>query len=69
MGDSVYGAGPPQVSIGSGTDQIVLKGRDAITAAGWALPFLLFARALRMLTMVPIGIGGAVWMLVRWWLS
>ena len=49
-----------EITIGSGRTQIILRGRDAILAAGWSLRFLLFARALFFLE---------VGTLALWWLS
>jgi hypothetical protein len=57
----------PEVIVGSGKSQISLRGRDAIRAAGWALPLLLFARAVKILLFVPI--GGIVFLLLKWLLS
>jgi hypothetical protein len=54
----------PEISIGSGRSQIVLKGREAIRAAGWTLRFLLFARGVSLL-----GVGLAVAAAVRWWIA
>jgi hypothetical protein len=44
-----------------------LRGRDAISAAGWTLQFLLFARAASLLTL-PVG-GAVVYAAIKWWLS
>jgi hypothetical protein len=49
----------PEIAIGSGRTQIILRGRDAIRAAGWSLRFLLFTRGL-------LFVMGA---LAVWWLS
>jgi hypothetical protein len=57
----------PVISIGSGSSQVILRGRDAISAAGWTLQFLLFARAASLLTL-PVG-GAVVYAAIKWWLS
>jgi hypothetical protein len=57
----------PEVIFGSGKSQISLKGKEAIRAAAWALPLLLFARALRILLVVPI--GGIAFIFLKWLLS
>jgi len=55
----------PEISIGAGRTQIILRGRDAIRAAGWSLRFLLFARGVSLFV-----IGGfAVYAATKWWLS
>jgi hypothetical protein len=54
----------PEISIGVGRTQIVLRGRDAIRAAGWSLRFLLFARGF-------LFVAGAlsICAAVKWWVS
>jgi hypothetical protein len=55
----------PEISFGSGPTQVVLKGREAIHAVGWTLPFLLFARGIVALV---VAISVAVCVIMRWWL-
>jgi hypothetical protein len=55
----------PEISISAGRAKIILKGRDAIRAAGWTLRFLLFARGLSLLAVGAI----AVYAVIKWWLS
>jgi hypothetical protein len=57
----------PEVIFGSGKGQISLRGREAIRAAGWALRLLLYARALKILLVFPI--GGIGYWIVKWLLS
>jgi len=57
----------PEVIFGSGKSQISLKGKKAIRAAGWGLPLLLFARAVRILLVIPI--GGIAFLLLKWLLT
>jgi hypothetical protein len=58
----------PEISFGSGKSLIVLKGRESIRAAGWALRYLLFARATMMLMLSGGGIGGVL-ALAKWWMN
>jgi hypothetical protein len=59
--------GDPEISFGSGKSLIVLKGRDAIRAAGWALRFLLFARgASNLLLSTAVVVACAI---LKWWLT
>jgi hypothetical protein len=57
----------PEISIGSGKTQVILRGRDAIRAAGWALRLLLFARAASLLAL-PVG-AAVIYGAVKWWLT
>lgn len=72
----------PEILIGSGKSQITLKGREAIRAAGWTVPFLLFARGIRLLFLlgglslflyaaVPWRHPVVQWLftVLQWWLS
>jgi hypothetical protein len=67
MEHSVMSEQPPEVIFGSGKSQISLRGREAIRAAGWALRMLLFARAVRVLLLFPL--GGMALLLLKWLLS
>jgi hypothetical protein len=42
--------------------KIALKGEAAIRRAGWTIPFLLFCRAIAMLTLPWLP-----YLLIRWW--
>jgi hypothetical protein len=53
-----------EISLGSGKSQVVLKGREAIRAAGWALRLLLISRAVATLT---VSIAGIIWLVWRLW--
>jgi hypothetical protein len=44
----------PEISFGSGKGQVVLKGRDAIRAAGWAVPLVLLAKAAAILILPTV---------------
>ncbi len=53
----------PQVSIGRGRSQIVLRGKDAIEAGGWAVKFVFVAIGFAIMTPPALGI----FFLVKWW--
>jgi hypothetical protein len=53
----------PQVSIGRGRSQIVLKGKDAIEAGGWSIKFLFVAIAVAIMTAPALGLL----FLARWY--
>jgi len=57
----------PEFSFGDGKNKVSIKGREAIRAAGWALRLLLFARAMNMLIVLPIGSIG--YLFVKWLLN
>jgi hypothetical protein len=56
----------PEISIGIGRTQVVLRGRDAIRAAGWSLRFLLFARGAFLFFVAGTLSAYAA---MKWWLS
>jgi hypothetical protein len=55
----------PEIAIGSGRTQIILRGRDAIRAAGWALRFLLVARGVSLAVIGTL----AAYTAMQWLLS
>jgi hypothetical protein len=57
----------PEITFGDGKSKINFKGKEALRAAGWGLRLLLFARAVRILLLFPV--GGIAFLLLRWVLS
>ncbi len=55
----------PEISMGKGASQTVLKGKGAIRAAGWTVPYFLFAHATYKLTLAAVGLSSLVWLWLR----
>lgn len=54
----------PEISMGKGRSQTVLKGKEAIRAAGWTVRYFLFANATWKLVLSALGGSAIIW----WWL-